>query len=574
MSVIGFHLNELCERGVPVAVYDYAHYAETLLNHRSVIFVPAAGNNNELVKQKFTRRFDVVFYSTIKELRSKIVLKGVNIFYSIKYGTMDTINITNIKHVVHVVFDTRHQHGDVYAPISEELNIKWGTGYPVVPHMINLPQVNGDLRRELCIPEDAIVFGRYGGYHQFDIPFVHDAIARVIEKRHDVYFLFANTSPFITHSRVIYMEPIIDLESKVKFIQTCDAHISARKDGETFGLTVGEFSIKGVPTITCNSMGYQQHSRIMGSDGIYYQDEESCYQALMQFKPLENYHNGYEEYTPEKVMNTFARVFLDSTFIPHEGVLFQVYVNDRLARNLLRKQKWEPHVVKFASSYLKDDSVVIDVGANFGHHTLFFSKMVPNGKVIAFEPQLENFELLKTNISMNEARNIDARYQAVGAENKKVKVPRINTSVLSNMGDITVESSDGREVECITLDSLGLDRVDLIKIDVQGYELYTLLGAEEMLTTLKPTMIIELEDQQLAKFNLESSVIVDYLKDLEYEWFFLEYSYPSDHIAVHRDNIRHFMDTFGSYMAPHNTSNGINRNVELGITRKIKLDYM
>lgn len=156
---------------------------------------------------------------------------------------------------------------------------------PYVPHMIDLPRCGGNLRSELGIPADAIVFGRYGGKETFDIPFTKRVIYSVAKKRPDLYFLFMNTDNFINNQsyfkkkilnyivspiafsrknfpNVIFLEGVSDPEKKVKFIQTCDAMLHARKQGESFGIACGEFSIKNKPVITCNAKFIKERSHI------------------------------------------------------------------------------------------------------------------------------------------------------------------------------------------------------------------------------------------------------------------------------------------------------------------------
>ena len=69
---------------------------------------------------------------------------------------------------------------------------------PVVPHVVRPCEPCGaDLRAALGIPPDATVFGRHGGYHTFDISFVHAAVREVAERRPDIFFVFLNTAPFL-----------------------------------------------------------------------------------------------------------------------------------------------------------------------------------------------------------------------------------------------------------------------------------------------------------------------------------------------------------------------------------------
>lgn len=317
MIIILFHLNEICERGTSVAVYDYAHYNETLLENKSIIVTQKNSQHHDGTVDRFNNRFKVYFYNSHNELIDIITNENVDIFYAIKYGFDDKLYPPkNVKHIVHCVFDTTNYHGDVCASISEHLNIMCNTNIPVVPHIVSLPQCecNENLRSTLNIPENATVFGRYGGYEQFDIIDVHKAIVRIVNENENIYFLFANTYPFYYHERIIYLETITDPIEKVKFINTTDAMIHARSEGETFGLACGEFSVCNKPIITCLNMGAQAHISILRERGLYYTDKESCYKILKKFDrnetKLKNW-NSYTEYTPEKVMEIFKKIFID-----------------------------------------------------------------------------------------------------------------------------------------------------------------------------------------------------------------------------------------------------------------------
>ena len=105
---------------------------------------------------------------------------------------------------------------------------------------------------------------------------------------------------------------ITDLEEKVKFINTTDAMLWARRDGETFGIAIGEFSTKNKPIIAMK-IGDLAHYRILGDNAFWYNDENSLCNILLNFNPeIEKNKdwNAYTEYTPENVMNVFNKTFL------------------------------------------------------------------------------------------------------------------------------------------------------------------------------------------------------------------------------------------------------------------------
>jgi hypothetical protein len=119
------------------------------------------------------------------------------------------------KTIKHCVFDTTFKEGDFYISISKKLNEKNNTNIPVIPHIVSLPNSNKNLRKELQIPEDAVVFGRYGGFIEFNIGIAKSAIIEFINANPNHYFLFMNTKDFYKHPNIIYLDKNIDLYYKV-----------------------------------------------------------------------------------------------------------------------------------------------------------------------------------------------------------------------------------------------------------------------------------------------------------------------------------------------------------------------
>ena len=174
------------------------------------------------------------------------------------------------------------------------------------------------MRKQLNIHDDAIVIGRIGGLYQFDIKTAHRAIAKMVELDRNLFFLFVNTNKFYEHPQIIYIDRIIDPVEKVKFINTCDAMIHARSDGETFGLAVAEFSTLNKPVITCVSKIDNSHIEILGDKAIIFNSEESLIDAFKNIRTIiksKNDWNAYKEYTPENVMKKFMSVFISAHFL-------------------------------------------------------------------------------------------------------------------------------------------------------------------------------------------------------------------------------------------------------------------
>jgi hypothetical protein len=316
MKTVCFWDNSLSERGTTIALYDYAYYNQTLLGNKSIVlFDLNRPDNNKQVIEKFSKHIEVIGVSKWEEVDVILANKGCDVFYVIKYGTPNHQISKVAKTVIHAVFDCspHNKHGDVYASISP-----WVNGYikhtPVVPHMVHLPIYPPELtfRKLLNIPEDAIVFGRHGGIEKFNISYVQEIVKRVSNDFPNIYFLFVNTYPFYQSKNVIYLDKIIDLDHKSIFINTCDAMLWGRDDGETFGLSIAEFSILNKPVFANKEGKDKAYIHLLGEKAIWY-NKDTLYTLLTTFDKeyaKSKDWNAYRNYSPEKVMEIFNNTFL------------------------------------------------------------------------------------------------------------------------------------------------------------------------------------------------------------------------------------------------------------------------
>ena len=324
---IGFFVRHFTERGTEVAIYDYAKYNEEILGNKSYIICftqsssmqKSIGPVERCSYDKFNTRFQIIEIQHISDMSTIIQNYNFSFFYTLTSGGNDVYEFNNkmiwgnCKTIKHCVFDTTCKESDFYISIADVLNTKYKTQYPVIPHIVELPNYNDHLRNELHIPETATVFGRYGGYSEFNIKEVHHAIKEYIDTDENCYFLFMNTQPFHIHPRIIYLEKTIDLLYKTKFINTCDAMIHARLMGETFGLSIAEFSIKNKPIIT-SMCGDLEHINILKGNAIIYHSIEDLLHIFKNIQTIikskQNW-NSYTKYTPEYVMHLFKTYIFD-----------------------------------------------------------------------------------------------------------------------------------------------------------------------------------------------------------------------------------------------------------------------
>lgn len=314
---VAFLENFLNVRGTSVALYDYAHYNETILGNQSVILTRPYFEHidtSPAIHDKFRQRFPVHYYDTYDDLQALLLAEKPDALYIIKAGFDDGfVGGLGIRTIVHAVFDPRHPHGDVYCVISPWLNMAFGVHWPVLPHIVDLPRAPGHLREQLGIPSDATVFGRYGGFHEFDHPAAREAVDRMSRTNDHMYFLFMNTAPFLScpcpRTNVLFLDATTDLMRKSQFIQTCDAMLYARSRGETFGLAIAEFSSHNKPVFAPRDAPERMHHLVLQDKAYWYTDTDDLCAKLTAFDrrdaPRHDWH-AYRDFSPANVMRTFA----------------------------------------------------------------------------------------------------------------------------------------------------------------------------------------------------------------------------------------------------------------------------
>jgi FkbM family methyltransferase len=166
---------------------------------------------------------------------------------------------------------------------------------------------------------------------------------------------------------------------------------------------------------------------------------------------------------------------------------------------------------------------IIDIGANFGFHTLEFAELVEHGHVFSFEPQKLVYYQLCGNIILNGFDNVTAFNEALSDEFDKLRMENLqyHSKDTINIGNAHLNAYADiayNEVVVRPLDSYNFENVSVIKIDVQGYEPKVLDGAIETINKNKPTIFIEVEAPQLMVYGLEAKDIFERLDALGYEY--------------------------------------------------------
>jgi FkbM family methyltransferase len=168
--------------------------------------------------------------------------------------------------------------------------------------------------------------------------------------------------------------------------------------------------------------------------------------------------------------------------------------------------------------------IIIDAGANIGFLTLNLAQHCYDGFVFAFEPDGKTFRTLKANIEQNGFKNIAAYQIALGARSEKMLLSKLeinNPGANRILPKNSIKQYDTEWVDVTTLDEftsqLPIARVDLLKIDVEGFEMFVLKGAEKIIQKWKPILFVELSEVNLKEHGFSARLLIDYIESLNYE---------------------------------------------------------
>jgi FkbM family methyltransferase len=162
--------------------------------------------------------------------------------------------------------------------------------------------------------------------------------------------------------------------------------------------------------------------------------------------------------------------------------------------------RYQADLASFLRRTLRRDSLVVDGGAHVGVITILVSSLCPNGRVYAFEPVAASREYLQRNLAANNVANVvveeAALYDVDGEIPLEFNAGQPGGSHIANTGTMVPSSR---------IDSWArrrhVERLDVLKLDVEGAELHALAGAEETLAALRPTTVVECNPVALRRFG-------------------------------------------------------------------------
>lgn len=175
---------------------------------------------------------------------------------------------------------------------------------------------------------------------------------------------------------------------------------------------------------------------------------------------------------------------------------FKINYHNQREFHQLKREIFAHHEYYFETENDNPAPLIFDVGANIGLATIYFKELYPQARIIAFEPLPQNVELLEENVAQNNLSDVEILPVALGAKTDKQLIyydeenEWLSTASLREKGWTGQENVISQEVEVARLSSFMIEPIDLLKIDVEGYEEQILFECEDKLSLVK-TLIFE-----------------------------------------------------------------------------------
>jgi FkbM family methyltransferase len=185
-----------------------------------------------------------------------------------------------------------------------------------------------------------------------------------------------------------------------------------------------------------------------------------------------------------------------------EGLSIVIYPDDQLSRALYVSGLYEPNTAVILRQLLTEGSVFVDAGAHAGVFTMLASRWVGgSGRVFSVEPSPRERARLEEHVSLNGLANVTVLPMALGARegHAMLRIASPQYGGLNTLGTRFaydgVADAGSVEVEVVTLDGLvarsRIHHVDVVKFDIEGAECAALDGAQSVLATMRPALILE-----------------------------------------------------------------------------------
>jgi FkbM family methyltransferase len=171
---------------------------------------------------------------------------------------------------------------------------------------------------------------------------------------------------------------------------------------------------------------------------------------------------------------------------------FRCHPDDWRFWRKIKRGRWEPFTFHILSKFLNPESVYFDVGSWIGPTVLYAAQICK--EVYCFEPDPYAYERLLANLRLNKVKNVKAFHSAIFNKDGVVKIGHPDGLGVSESSILRAEINNAVEVSCTTFETivklLDIEKINMIKIDIEGAEFDLIPSAREFLTSYMPTLYL------------------------------------------------------------------------------------
>ena len=291
---------------------------------------------------------------------------------------------------------------------------------------------------------------------------------------------------------------------------------------------LGQFSQR-LQTIADDVQNLQEKPNI---EVLQVHDHKLCsYDSLPPFHPVGGWHIGTGIDHPAKLIRERVEMWQQlsepALLTWHAGLKLIVWPGNDMSRAIFITGQYEPSEMCWLADALDTGMTFVDVGANVGFYSLVASKLVgETGRVLTLEPSKREYQRLSCHVVLNNLRNVDcyalAASDARGTANLRVATDdKGGHNTFGGFADPSTELLREESVPTCPLDELveelKLERVDVVKIDVEGAELKVLQGMRRIVERWRPKILFELAPDSLAAQNTSVEALLDWFPNKGYK---------------------------------------------------------
>lgn len=196
---------------------------------------------------------------------------------------------------------------------------------------------------------------------------------------------------------------------------------------------------------------------------------------------------------------------------------------DSIKYHIIKNKIYQKEIVRYAKKFSKKESVILDVGSNYGQMSILFSKLKKNITVYSFEAQKFIFDILEKNIEINKVKNVKSIHTLVGNKNIYTFIKDTNLFKSFSWGEqnIIIDTKNinlKNKIKMIKIDSIKFKKkISFFKIDVEGMDFEVLKGARKTIKKHKMPIIFEYSKEYEKLYNFNFLKVIRFIKSIDYK---------------------------------------------------------